>query len=307
MNEKFSPQDYKYIASAEGERLTESYEWFKDPEVIGSYIDSCKELISDGEVTPEAKSSLNILGIGSGTGNLEQQTAEMLRSKGFFTDLFITDLRKLYEDREGGNEMPDKVFEFNKSHPIGSPHGDTYMYGQENKSMAVSSNYMDLVLARSVTHYEKTQELERKVLSEVLRVLKPGGYFIDQAPSIPTRSEADLIKEIHMFLPKEMNIQTKEETKAMLEEFFEVSEANAEHQPKPLATDRDSFIKRYTGEESKLEEITKRIVELINAVPVEERPNVWLEQETGNFGWNIPFTIYKCKKPVNKERSEDEV
>lgn len=287
MNE-FGPQDYKFIASAEGAGLTESYNWFKDPEVMQSFVDSSAELVDEGEI--KSGESLNILGIGSGLGVLEQRTNEMLKEKGINTNLFVSDFsfETIADIIKSGKE------------------GEGMYFVQDNKAMPIKDSSLDLVLARSVTHYEPTPELERKVLSEISRALKPGGHFIDQAPTLSTRAEADLVRAIHMLLPKEMNIQTEEETKSMLAEFFDVREASPEHQPRPLPTDKSIFMKRYSVEDPvEIEKLTQRIIEAINAVSEQERPNVWAKPENQDFGWNIPFTIYKCKKPLQEEGGEN--
>ena len=129
---------------------------------------------------------------------------------------------------------------------------------------------------------------------------------MDQAPTLSTHTEAELIKDIHKLLPKEMNIQTKEETKNMLQKLFEVHEAS--HQSRPLPTEKNNFLKRYEiNDQAKIEEYTQKIIELINNVPQEQRPNVWVNKETGDFGWTIPFTIYKCKKLLEKNETNNEI
>lgn len=276
-------QDRKKDPSTEGAGLTESYNWFKEDKVIKSFVDSCAELVEKGQIEKNDQ-PVNILGIGSGLGVLELRTNEMLKKKGFDTNLFISDfLLKLIADiKNSGQE------------------GEGMCFNQDNKDMPINDDSIGMVLARSVTHYEPTRELERKVLSEILRVLKPGGYFVDQAPTMATRIEADLMKDIHNLIDKEMNIQTKVETEDMLKEYFELEEAEPDHQPIPLPVNKRIFMKRYNLEDqSKI----KSIIEMIVAVPKEERPSVWVDEEKEDFGWNIPYTIYKCRKPEGEEDS----
>lgn len=292
--------DFKYIASAEGVGLVESYDWFKDPKVIESFVNACSELIEDGLIATEKDRPLNVLGIGSGMGNVEREAAEALRKNGLRTNLFITDLPSLYEDEvEGKNDMPKRVAEYNRKNKIQKPWGGSFMFAQENKEMKVRNDFMDLVLARSVTHYESTPEMERKVLSEVLRVLKPGGFFIDQAPTLYSRAEADLISRIHQMLPKVMNIQTGDETKSMLNEFFDVREAVEDHQSTPLLTSKKMFLMRYgINDQAKIRKLTEKIIESILSVQQAERLNVWCDESSGDFGWSVPFTIYRCQKTI---------
>lgn len=293
--------DFKYVSSAEGVGLIESYDWFKDSRVIESFVGACIELVEEGTLIAKKDKPLSVLGIGSGMGNVEHATAEALRKKGFRTNLFVTDLPILYEDpADSKNNMLKRIAESNRSNKIQKPWGGSFMFAQENKEMKVRSNFMDLVLARSVTHYESTPEMERKVLSEVRRVLKPGGFFIDQAPTLYSRAEADLLSHIHQLLPKAMNIQTGDETRMMLQEFFDVNEAAQAHQPTPLPTNKKMFLQRYgIHDQGKIKQLTEKIFEAILLVQSAERPNVWCDESSGDFGWNVPFTIYKCQKTNN--------
>lgn len=269
MSEK---SDYKFRPSAEGIGLTESYDWFRDPKVLQSFVGACGELTTGDGLQ---KGRLKILGIGSGLGAAEHAVEDMLRQKGYDTRLIISDI------------SPDVLLEAQKTQDLRIVH--------DNKNMALPDNSIDLVLARSVTHYEPTLRLERAALAQISDVLKPGGYFVDQAPTLASPAEADLIRNIHLLLPKAMNVQTAEQTEKMLRDFFKVSPANLEHQAKPLPVNKDIFMKRYSIPEDQINELTQKILKLIDAVPQEQRPNVWTNAATGDFGWNIPFTTYKCQ------------
>jgi hypothetical protein len=80
-----------------------------------------------------------------------------------------------------------------------------------------------------------------------------------------------------------------------------------------LSVNRKSFSARYFPkkddfpDEERYEEAVRefdqklvRIGEIIRAVPKEDRPHVWVSDD-GDFGFDVPYTIFKCEKNDSKE------
>jgi ubiquinone/menaquinone biosynthesis C-methylase UbiE len=247
----------------EGNKLVKSYTWFNDIEVIRNFLDSIEEIAKN------LPAEINILGIGSGVGNLEYATKSLLEERyNKKVNLTITD--KITKD-------------VLKS-------ADVNILNVDNKRLPFKKNTFDLVIARSVTHYEKTKDDELVVLNEVNRVLRDEGYFITEAPYLSTQIEAKLLYEIHLLVSKPMNLKTYEQLLQLHKKTFKNVMLARSQPKKPLTVQKENFIKRYgvSGE------IINKILELIKNSSLEKRPNVW--EDKNNFGWKVSYAILICKK-----------
>ncbi len=283
MEQERLKQDMKFDSTTEGQNLLDAYTWFGDQDVINSMVNAVIEVVKSRD-TNEA---LKILGIGVGTAKLETAIKDGLQDKGFKIDIFVSD--RLIE-------------------PLMKISDEELMrFTANNRNIPFDDECVDIVIARSVTHYEPTLDDERTVLKEIKRILKPGGVFVDQAPTFLFDTEKKLLIEIHALLPKIMNGQTKEETKQMLEDVFDDVVESPSQTEKMLTVNKDDFIKRYLPNRDKFENeqnfetalqnfnaLIPRIIEMIETIPEEQRPNVWVKEN--DFGWRLPFTIFNCKK-----------
>lgn len=247
----------------EGLDLLRSYNWFKDIEVIKNFLKSVEEIALN--LPPE----VNILGIGSGVGNLEYKIKYLLEKKyGKKVNLTLTDK--------------------NIQEIIIKPR--VRVLQVDNKKLIFDKNVFDLVIARSVTHYEKDENDELTVLMEIKRVLKNEGYFITEAPYLDNTFEAELMDHIHKLVFKSMNLKDYKKLLELHKKIFKkVILANTQPKKK-LCVEKKDFIKRYGN----LNNVELKILDLIKEYPLKQRPNVWIKNE--NFGWKISYATLICKK-----------
>jgi len=288
--EQFKPQERnikegteRKTLSSEGEKLLDAYNWFRDPEVVQSFIDAVREVLPD-----KKEKAITILGIGAGAGLLESAVKENLQKGGRLVKIFVSDI------------LEDVVQQIKDEELV--------RFVADNKSLPIKDQTLDLAISRSVTHYESSLEDELKVLKEIRRILKDGGYFINQALTPIFPSEAELLRKVHAVLPKYMNIQSKQKVKEMLDSVFPGGVREAESQAdKWLIVTRGDFVKRYApkledfeNEEEynqamlRFEEKLAQIINLIQSVPKEERPNI--KSDGYDFTLAVPYTTFICKK-----------
>ena len=247
---------------SEGKNLTENYSWFKDVNVIENFVDSIDEIASR---LPE---EVHILGIGSGLGNLEYSVKSFLESKyNKVVKLTITD-----------RNIKDTI-----------KLDGTSVIVVENNNLPFPDNQFDLVVARSVTHYEKTNEDEMKVLNEIKRVLKKNGYFVNETLYIENQLEIDLLKNVHRCVSKDMNLKNKSNTIELHKNVFG-RVFLSEHQPNiSLVVTKENFIRRYKIDEKTL----TTIIEMINAYDPLNIPNIRFSKE--DFEFRISYLTIFCQ------------
>jgi SAM-dependent methyltransferase len=249
------------INIGEGTKLTGSYTWFQDSDVIQNF------LLSIDEIAGLLPNEIYFLGIGSGIGNLEYAVKDRLEQK-------YNKMVKL--------TLTDRIIDDTKKH------NDVSIIQVDNKSLPFSDKTFDLVIARSVTHYEKDNEQELRVLSEINRVMTKEGYFITEAPYFSNKEEAKLLYDIHSLLPKQINLKTYNELLDIHNRNF-AKVSIAKIQPdKLLFVEKKDFLKRYEVSEDTIQ----KILNLISNYKNEERPNVWVKDN--DFGWSIKFAILIC-------------
>jgi len=252
------------ISKGEGNSLTNNYVWFKDEKVIENFLYSIDEIANS---LPE---NIKILGIGSGTGILDYSVKRHLEEHyGKTVQLTLSDR---YTE-----EISVK---------------DAEIFQVDNKNLPFNNDTFDLVITRSVTHYEDTRKDVLRVLNEVHRVIKPSGYFVNQALFFDDAREIKLLTEINNLLPKYLTLEKKEDVISEHREIFNTV-SSAKIQPTiPLTTVRAEFIKRYNLQD---ETIPNKIVDLISQSPsTENLKNIWTKNN--DFGWSVNYTILICKK-----------
>lgn len=245
---------------SEGNNLIANNSWFNDTAVIEEFLYSIDEIVSN---LPE---NISLLGLGSGVGKLDYTVKQYLEEKyNKLVHMTITDRYTIDTVKKEGVVVLDV----------------------ENKSLPFSYESFDLVIARSVTHYEKTREGEGCVLNEIKRVLKPNGFFITEAPFFSNQSDVDLLKKIHSLVSKNMNLKTYDELVSLHKEIFN-KVLIAKKQPSiPLKTEKTNFNKRYGISDG--DSIDKEITKLISTYPTQDIASVW--SRDNDFGWTVNFAI----------------
>ncbi len=240
------------------------------------------------EIVHELPDEPVILGIGSGPGLPEIQVKRILEEVGKRPKLILSDkigraMKGHYKGFEPGENTEKKVF--------------------DNKRMQIGSESIDIVIARSSVHYEKTEAARLVVLREVQRVLKPGGVFLHQEHAISTQEEADFANMERGLVGKHStHITTQRELEMHEMVFSEENVRLADVQPAPLYDDWKNFCKRFNlNDEAKKEEkerILKTIVAYIEP-RLAQMPNVSLRDDENNKYHHItPFQLIIAK---NKE------
>lgn len=257
---------HAYLTDSTGQPIEKVYgDYFGNPKHFIPFIEALYEVVGQPR-------EINVLGIGSNTGDLEEAVSASLSQQAFNVSLTISDVLEVGLNKNL-NQATQKVV-------------------CDNKALLFGDYEFDFVLARSVTHYEPTRADEIAVLSEVKRVLVDGGWFVDQPPALYTEDEAQLLADIHKLVNKPMNVQIYNQTKIMLGEVFsEVLDATV--RPPSMAADRAGFIARYKVTDSG---VLDQVVQLIQSVPQELRPNVWADCTSQDFGWSVPYFIFLCRK-----------
>lgn len=252
-----------------GKKLAQVYGgWFKDTKVIQAFVEVCTkpELLSHYPTFP------NILGIGSSSGFVEEAVYKKLKDHGFLPTLTISDCIEAAL-KDNTNRFIQKIV-------------------CDNKKIPLSDESFDLVLARSVTHYENSLENELKVIREVRRVLKSSGFFITQTPVAHSTAAAQLNMDIHQLVHKPMHIQTAQEYINMLKMGFQVV-LEIPQQALPATVTTPEFFERYNIKPSEQSALKKEIIEKILKVPKHLRPYTWANEN--EFGWSVHFKFFVAR------------
>lgn len=81
----------------------------------------------------------------------------------------------------------------------------------DNKSLPLREDSIDLIISRSVTHYEQSKESNQRVLSEVSRILKNGGYFVNQTVMFHNPEQLNQLRKLHEIVGKKKLKMRREE------------------------------------------------------------------------------------------------
>lgn len=125
--------------------------YFANPKIAQLTTCACQSILH------KLSKNLKILEIGAGTGIVGEAVANFLKKKGISIELIISD--KIKEQIEVNKNSSTKKIVF------------------DNKKILFPNSIFDIVIARSVTHYEPTLKQEIKVLKEVKRILKGGDFL----------------------------------------------------------------------------------------------------------------------------------
>lgn len=163
----------------------------------------------------------------------------------------------------------------------------------DNKLMPFPDWYNDIIICRSVLHYEETDEKQEKVLSEIARTLNNKWIFITQSVNFSTQEEKELWKDIMKLVWRELSPQTSDSQEVMLKKFFK----EVVVLKKPLEfpqSSSDYFDRFFRGNVEDKIKLKSKIIELINSVPKNLRPNIWTNN--WDFWRNIIFNTFDCRK-----------
>lgn len=78
----------------------------------------------------------------------------------------------------------------------------------DNKNLSFDNNSIDVVIMRSVLHYEKTDSDIIKVLGEIRRVLKDGWVLIDESAVTVSDEDKLFLASLHKLVGKNMTMNT---------------------------------------------------------------------------------------------------
>lgn len=154
------------------------------------------------------------------------------------------------------------------------------------KKVPIRESSVDIVLLRSVLHYESALENQKKILEEMHRMLVPGGVLISQFASFPNEAEVVSFNKMFHFFGRNANFISREVGVEMHKSIF--SEIEKVTDGPPLTETMDEFAVRMSGGHAP--DANKYISEhldelkgiLINPVPP--------------YAWSVPFTIVSCIK-----------
>jgi|GEM_PF-2363681 len=250
--------------------------YFERTDIADHVAIACDEILDE---IPRDR-TVQILEIGSGTGTVGERLSKHLEDSGVNPRLIIADKIRAQVEANENPGTAKAVF--------------------DNKKMPLRDECVDMVVARSVTHYEPTLEQEELVIDEVKRILRAGGFFVDQAVTMATDEEANLIVNIHLLVNKPMDIQSKEKVTEMLSQTFDEIKVSSDLPP-ALHSGTKGFLDRYNIRPEEAGELVRKIRQLIESVPEELRPN--FHTTTDGFEYDVPYTIYLCRKG-NKARQE---
>lgn len=292
MSEKFpNESDYAEQLKAvgqdenrEGLTLLESYDWFADPEVTKSMVDAVYESLTNRHIYPGVR--LNILGLGSGTAQMEIEIKNTLQNNYVGSNLTVTDRFPALKEL-----LPENV---------------NFVIA-DVQHLPLTPDSQDLILSRSVNHYQTGEGVEKKFYEEVARVLKPGGIYLNQTISLESEAECELLMKIHALVPKIVDLKNRARLEEILREVFGGVTKTESQTARELEITKKGFIARFGPKEkdfgnideyktaiNEFEKKIAQITDLIKSVPESDRPHIWLTNN--DFGFNIPYTIFKCIK-----------
>lgn len=248
----------------EGQKLLDSYSWFKNEKVIKEFLYSIDEI---ADFLPE---EIEMLGIGSGVGILDYAVKKHLEA--------------VHKKKVKLTIADKQVNDIIKSEGV-------TILEVDNKDLLFPDNKFDLVITRSVIHYEKNKENLEKVLSEIHRVLKSKGYFVNEALAFKSRDEMRLLTDIHALILKYVNLETVDEMIASHRKIFEKVELAQTQPTEPLSTERKFFVQRY---ELSDDVIPNQIIGMIEEYDGKNIPNIWVKEQ--DFGWSLHYTSVISQK-----------
>ncbi|MCX6792494.1 MAG: class I SAM-dependent methyltransferase [Candidatus Falkowbacteria bacterium] len=216
------------------------------------------------EVKKLLPKSVNILEIGGGNGMVGQYIKSCLSKLKVKANLTIIDTWKEGLDCNL-DSTTKKVF------------GD-------NKKLPFKNASFDIVCARSVTHYEKNLKDINKVLGEVKRVLKSGGFYIDQAITFESISERKIFKSIQKVLNRDMTLNGSSQYELILRKYFyKIKQRKAFSCLQP----QSDLQKRYPINDGKIQKIMKIVEKNYKS---KNMPHFHMKKK--HFSWDVPFTLF---------------
>ncbi|HCC06323.1 TPA: hypothetical protein DEP94_03140 [Candidatus Nomurabacteria bacterium] len=153
------------------------------------------------------------------------------------------------------------------------------------KQIPLADSSMNIILLRSVLHYEPTLEAQEAILKEIYRVLAPGGVFISQFGSFKDDDEAQAFNRLFKFLKRDVGFVSKDTGVKMhadvFDEIYKITEGpsleeNVDEFSARVGKDISGEVGDYiSGHQSELKNI------LVNNNPIT---------------WRVGFTIVSCRK-----------
>lgn len=145
---------------------------------------------------------------------------------------------------------------------------------------------VDLVLMRSVLHYEATADAQQQLLAEAHRVLRSGGVLISQFGAFGTPAEADAFNAMFRAFGRYVLFPTRESGVALHEKVFGSVDLVTEG-PSLTETMHEFSIRMSGAEAGKAAEYIESHRDELKTILVNDKPP---------YAWRVPFVLVSCSK-----------
>ncbi len=240
--------------------------YFSDERVFDAFIHAARPVLEKLPGRPR------ILYAGSASGELGERIANFLRERGKKPELTLVDV--------------------SREHLALNTNPSTRRILRDVLDLDLSEKF-DLAIMRSTLDYFPTPDLQVAVLKRIHKHLAPGGVFLNQATSLPSKTERDLANAVYATTPKigRRHFQWKGDLpflyrKAGFENFTHVGEAPS------LTITNQEHAERYRVSKKEIAKIRR----VISSVRAARRPNLHLTREGYRMRWVFP--IYAARKPT---------
>lgn len=251
------------MSRGEGKQLQDSIVWFQDKKVVYEFLRAVDQ------IAYRLPKKVTMLEIGTGTGVVGLAVAKHLQ------EVCGTEVSLTLSDRNISGMVSDD---------------SVSVVLAENSELPFGSGKFDLVVSRSVTHYEKDQASEAVVLREVNRTLGSGGWYINQSLYLPNHAEIELHQELNSCVRKRLNLKTYSELIDIHRKGFSDVQVLVDRVDFPLTVDREAFLKRY----NLLESVGDGLRDAIKERRPVDVPSFWVHGS--DFGWSVDYAILACSK-----------
>lgn len=223
---------------------------------------------------------VRVLGLGVGPALVETLVARKLEEMNFRVRLILSD------------RLEEAMKEY---YPEYAPEGNVEKKVFDNKAIDLPDESVDLVVMRSVLHYESIIPMQVKVLREVHRVLRMGGIFLDQDLTFSTEEEASLARLERRLVGKNTSYCEEGRFLDMHEKVFGYENVRCSgRQPAPFYTDGTDYLERFKVPTERQDEVIGEIQKYIEDNS-DKLLNAALNGDTF-FRRTTPFKLLICKK-----------
>jgi uncharacterized protein YfkK (UPF0435 family) len=286
----FSDKEKGHIGTALGDFYGGLFSNPKNVDVWLKTICECKE-----SLLKEIPEDPLVLGIGSGPGLV---VIRKLLDEGFSPTLILSDIIPETMKEHYPNYNPEDYI----------PEVECHKVQVDNKELANPENELgqliqkigkkvNIVIARSVLHYESSLQAQKEILEQIKMVLSSGGVFFNQELSFPNPEEVALAKMERCLVGKKTYYATQDVLIKMHQNIFgKENVSNSLFVPSYFVQTGEDYKKRFNLSEKEYNEIAKEIrFKITNSKALQESNNVKILN--GNDWLRItPFTLLANQK-----------